>query len=89
MIFDDTMTVPKMIKKTAEEYPEVIAQYKRVKGADFQPILYREMFQLGLDFGAALLNLGVKREQHIRLTILIEDIASFNFTVFIGQIRKV
>ena len=67
MIFDDTMTVPKMIKKTAEEYPEVIAQYKRVKGADFQPILYREMFQLGLDFGAALLNLGVKREQPIGL----------------------
>jgi len=67
MLFDETMTVPKMIKDTVEKYPETIAQYKRVGKGDFEPILYREMMQLGLDFGAALLSLGVKREQPVGL----------------------
>lgn len=60
-------TVPKMIQKSAEQFSEIIAQYKRVKGGDFEPVTYRNMFQIGLDFGAALLNLGLKRKDKIGL----------------------
>lgn len=67
MVFDENYTVPKMIKDSAEKWPEVPAQMKRVEGGEFETILYREMFQFGLDFGAALINLGVKREDRIGL----------------------
>ncbi len=65
MPFDNTMTVAKMIKKTAGDYPQVIAQYKRSKSGDFEKITYSEMLQLGLDFGAALLQHGIKRGELI------------------------
>ncbi|MBP3741815.1 MAG: long-chain fatty acid--CoA ligase [Treponema sp.] len=67
MIFDENYTIPKMFKDTAEKYPEIVAQYKRISGGEFEPILYREMYQLGLDFGAALLSIGIKREDKIGL----------------------
>ena len=67
MVFDENYTIPKMLKDSAEKWPEVPAQMKRVEGGNFEPILYREMFQYGLDFGAALLSLGVKREDKIGL----------------------
>ena len=67
MIFDENYTVPKMIKNSAELYAEVEAQQKRVKNGQFEPVLYREMYQLGLDFGAALLSIGVKRGDPIGL----------------------
>lgn len=60
-------TIPKMIRKTASDYPEIVAQrYKNAEGV-FQAITYREMYQLMLDFGAALLELGVKRGEPIGL----------------------
>lgn len=65
MVFQENMTVPKMILDTVKQYPEVIAQYKRLKNGEFEEISYRKMFQLGLDFGAALINLGVNREEPI------------------------
>lgn len=67
MEFEANCTVPKMIRATAEKYPEIVAQYTKNKSGDFEPITYREMFQKGMDFGAALLNMGVKREQPIGL----------------------
>ncbi len=67
MIFDENYTVPKMIKNSAELYAEVESQQKRVKNGQFEPVLYREMYQLGLDFGAALLSIGVKRGDPIGL----------------------
>ncbi len=60
MVFDEKYTVPKMIKDAAEKWPEIPSQYRKVNGK-FEPVLYREMYQLGLDFGAGLLNLGIKR----------------------------
>lgn len=60
MVFDENYTVPKMIKDAAEKWPEIPAQYRKVNGK-FEPVLYREMYQYGLDFGAGLLNLGIKR----------------------------
>lgn len=67
MIFDENYTIPKMFKDTTEKFPEVVAQYKRLADGNFEPILYREMFQRGLDFGAALLSIGCKREDKIGL----------------------
>lgn len=67
MVFDENYTIPKLLKEVSEKYPEVVAQYKRVSGGEFEPILYREMIQKGLDFGAALLSIGVKRGDLIGL----------------------
>ena len=67
MEFDANYTVPKMIKNTAESYPEVYAQYKRLPNNEFEPITYRDMFQIALDFGAGLVSIGVKKEDKIGL----------------------
>ena len=67
MKFEQNYTVPKMIKDQAEKYGEIIAQYKRLKNGDFEPIKYRDLFQIGMDFAAALLMLGVQREEPIGL----------------------
>ena len=67
MIFDENYTIPKMIQNSAEQFAEVNAQMKRVKNGQFEPVLYRELYQLGLDFGAALLSLGVQRGDPIGL----------------------
>ena len=67
MQFEETYTIPKMLKDSAEKYGDIIAQYKRLKNGEFEPITYRNMYQRGLDFGAALLMLGVKREEPIGL----------------------
>ena len=52
MIFDENYTVPKMVKNSAEQFSEVTGQMKRIKNGQFEPVLYRELYQLGLDFGA-------------------------------------
>ena len=67
MVFESSYTVPKMLQNAANEFAEITAQLKRSKGGDFEPISYRNMFQYALDFGAALLKKGVKREQPIGL----------------------
>ena len=67
MVFGANYTVPKMIKDTVDKYPEVYAQYKRLPNNEFEPITYRDMFQYGMDFGAALISIGVKKEDKIGL----------------------
>ena len=67
MEFEKTYTVPKMIRDSAEKFAEINAQYKRQKNGEFIPVTYRDMFQLGLDFGASLMQLGLKREEPIGL----------------------
>ena len=67
MVFGANYTVPKMIKDTVDKYPEVYAQYKRLPNNEFEPITYRDMFQYGMDFGAALVSIGVKKEDKIGL----------------------
>lgn len=60
-------TLPKMLKDIAEEYPGVAAQYSRNDQDGFDPITYKDMFQIALDFGAGLLSLGIERGDHIGL----------------------
>lgn len=67
MVFASDFTIPKLVQKTATEYPEINAQLKRLKGGEFEPITYRTMFQNALDFSAALLKMGIKREEPIGL----------------------
>ncbi|MCR5253242.1 MAG: AMP-binding protein, partial [Treponema sp.] len=67
MVFEENYTVAKMIKTSAEKWPEVPAQYRRLKNGDFEPITYRTMYQTGLDFGAGLMALGVKHAEPIGL----------------------
>lgn len=54
-------TVPKLLRKSAAEWPEIAAQYSRKKDGEFEIITYRELFQKALDFGAGLLSIGIKR----------------------------
>ncbi len=60
-------TLPKMLRAVAEKYPEVNAQYSKNKSGDFIANNYHEMYQNSLDFGGALLSLGVKRGERIGL----------------------
>lgn len=65
MEFEPDLTLPKLIKKSADLYPEFNAQYKRQKNGEFIPLSYRDFFQLILDFGASLIQLGVQRGDRI------------------------
>ena len=67
MVFDENYTIPKMVRNSAEQFSEINAQMKRVKNGQFEPVLYRELYQYGLDFGAALMSLGIKRGDPIGL----------------------
>jgi long-chain acyl-CoA synthetase len=60
-------TLPKMLRKTALDYPETAAQYSKNAEGIFEPVSYRDLFQTALDFGAELLELGVQRGQPVGL----------------------
>ena len=60
-------TVPKLLRKSATEWPEIAAQYSRKKDGDFEQVTYRALYQGALDFGAALLSIGIKRGDLIGL----------------------
>lgn len=67
MIFSSDYTVPKMIRDSSIRYDRFPAQQIRHKDGTFSPILYRDMFQNALDFGAALIKQGVKRNEPVGL----------------------
>lgn len=60
-------TVPKLLRKSAMEWPETVAQFARKKDGEFEPVTYRELYQKALDFGAGLLSIGIKRGDLIGL----------------------
>lgn len=60
-------TVPKLLRKSAMEWPETVAQFSRRKDGEFEPVTYRELYQKALDFGAGLLSIGIKRGDLIGL----------------------
>ncbi|MCQ2588053.1 MAG: long-chain fatty acid--CoA ligase [Treponema sp.] len=67
MVFDSSYTVPKMIRDVVKKWPEYTAQFRRLPNGEFESITYKEMFQYALDFGAALISIGVKRSQNIAI----------------------
>ncbi len=58
-------TLPKMVRHTAEQYPEIAAQYFRNSEGGFDPVSYHDFFQLALDFGGGLLSCGIVRGDRI------------------------
>src|SRR5574344_1607581 len=60
-------TLPKMLRKSAEKYPEINAQYARTKTGEFIPVNYHDMYQKTLDFAGGLLELGEVRGSKIGL----------------------
>ena len=62
------LTVPKLLKRIASEYPDIPGQYSKNKttGA-FEPILFKDYYSMVLDFAAELLSLGHSRGDHIGL----------------------
>lgn len=60
-------TLPKLLKKQAESYPDVPAQYARSEDGEFTPVLFKEYYQTVLDLGAGLLSVGNGRGDHIGL----------------------
>lgn len=60
-------TVPKVLRAVATKYPEVPAQISHEKDGSYRPTNYHDFYQTALDFGGALMELGVKRGDHIGL----------------------
>ncbi|MBQ9237741.1 MAG: long-chain fatty acid--CoA ligase [Treponema sp.] len=60
-------TIPKMLRAVAAEFPETAAQRSRTADGDFEATSYRELYQAALDFGAALMDIGVQRGQLVGL----------------------
>jgi long-chain acyl-CoA synthetase len=60
-------TLPKMLRKTAADFPEIAAQYSKNAEGIFEPVSYRELYEIALDFAAALRQYGVVRGQPIGL----------------------
>lgn len=60
-------TLPKNLKKTAEKYPELTAQYSRNASGDFEETSFRDLYQTALDFAGGLLDFGVTRGDRIGL----------------------
>jgi long-chain acyl-CoA synthetase len=60
-------TLPKILRRNAEQYPDVPAQYSRSADGEFQPVTYAEYYRNALDFGAGLLSAGIVRGEHIGL----------------------
>ncbi|MBP5158323.1 MAG: AMP-binding protein, partial [Treponema sp.] len=60
-------TVPKILRSIAAKYPEVTAQLSHDKDGSYKETNFHDMYQSALDFGGALLELGVKREYKIGL----------------------
>ena len=67
MLVDNNYTLPKMFRYISEKYCEYTAQMARVGRSDFKPVTFGEFYQKGLDFGAALLTLGIKRGDTVGL----------------------
>lgn len=60
-------TIPKLLRKIAAKYPEIPAQMSHSKTGQYTSSNYHDFYQSALDFGGALLELGVKRGDKIGL----------------------
>ncbi|MDA3808974.1 MAG: AMP-binding protein [Spirochaetaceae bacterium] len=60
-------TLPKLLMDITEKYPESAAQYSKDENKNFQPTSFKDFFIEVQHFAAGLLNLGVKRGEHVGL----------------------
>ncbi|MGP1587144.1 MAG: AMP-dependent synthetase/ligase [Treponemataceae bacterium] len=60
-------TLPQIIKVMSYKHPDVAAQYSKNSSDEFEAITYSQLFQIQLDVGAGLLQIGLKRGEHVGL----------------------
>ncbi len=60
-------TLPKLVRKSAIQWPEVSAQLSHTKIGGYKEVNYHDLFESALDFAGALVDLGVKRGDRIGL----------------------
>ena len=60
-------TLPKLLRRIASEIPNVPAQYSKDKTGKFQELLYKEVYEIVKNFAGGLLDLGIKRGDHLGL----------------------
>jgi long-chain acyl-CoA synthetase len=60
-------TLPKLLKRIASEHPDKPCQYSKNSSGEFEPILFRDAYEVVLDFAAGLISAGHARGDHIGL----------------------
>lgn len=58
-------TIPKRIRRVAQNHPDVSALLSKDNEGVFHPITYKELYEKIKIIGTALHNLGVKRDEHV------------------------
>ena len=59
------LTLPKIFKELANKYAKLPALYYKNKADTFKNITFKDFFELVKNFGTGLLDLGIKRGNHI------------------------
>ncbi|HKL85894.1 MAG TPA: AMP-binding protein [Treponemataceae bacterium] len=60
-------TLPKLLKRIASEHSDLPGQYSKNASGEFEPVLFRDYYEIVLDYAAGLLSLGHVRGDHIGL----------------------
>ena len=60
-------TLPKLVRKSAIQWPEISAQLSRTKSGEYKETNYHDLFENAMDFAGALLDIGVKRGDRVGL----------------------
>lgn len=60
-------TLPRILKQSAEKWPDVKSQLTTFKDGTIEELNFHQTYQYALDFGGALLSIGVKRGDRIGL----------------------
>lgn len=58
-------TIPRLFRKTAQKYPDIAFQMGKVPDGHFEPTTYKEAYENIIAVAGGLLEIGVKREDHI------------------------
>lgn len=58
-------TLPRLFRKMAGQYPDIAFQMSRFSDGHFEPTVYREAYEIVLALAGGLLDIGVKRDDHI------------------------
>ena len=60
-------TLPQIIRDMKNAHPDVAAQYSKNEQKEFEPVSFKELWELQLNTAAGLKQLGIKRGDHVGL----------------------
>ncbi|MCD1655822.1 AMP-binding protein [Treponema zuelzerae] len=60
-------TLPKLLKRIASEYPDLPGQFAKNSAGRFEPVFFRDYYEIVLSLGAGFISLGHQRGDHIGL----------------------